>query len=108
MDSSIPLLTPFTSYSEWKMEMIAYLKRQYIYELYIGLGKQSYDNENNCIHDGDVGFGAIVLSLSPSLRYLTKSVEYPKDILTKLDRKFGKNNEDHNNTLESVCARNGF
>ena len=37
---------------------------------------------------------------SPILRYLVKSVEYPKDLWTKLDRTFGKKNEDHNRNLE--------
>ena len=37
MDSSIPLLTPFTSYSEWKLKMIASLKRWGLYEVSIGI-----------------------------------------------------------------------
>ena len=46
----------------------------------IGLGKESYENKNDWINDGDGAFGAICLALSPSLRYLIKSVEYPKDL----------------------------
>ena len=44
MDSilSIPLLTPSTKYPEWKLKMIAYLKRQGLYEVSIGLGKEYY------------------------------------------------------------------
>ena len=68
----------------------------------IGLGKESYENDNDCLTDGDKGFGAIGLALSPSLCYLTKFVEYPKDLWKKLDKKFGKHNEDHNRTLEST------
>ena len=82
--------------------MISSLKRQDLYEVSIGLGKESYDNENDWISDGDAVFGAIGLSLSPSLAYLTKSVEYPKDLSIELDRTFGKHSEDHNNTLEST------
>ena len=37
---------------------------------------------------------------SPILRYLVKSVEYPKDLWTKLDRTFGKHNEENNSNLE--------
>ena len=59
MDSSVPLLTPFKSYSEWKLKMIAYLKRQDFYEVSIGLGKESYDNENDWLNDGDRYFGTI-------------------------------------------------
>ena len=42
--------------------------------------------------------------LSPSLRYLIGSAEYPKDLWTKLDRTFGKHNEDHNSTLEITSS----
>ena len=44
MDSilSIPILTPSTKYSEWMLKMIAYMKRQGLYEVSIGLGKESY------------------------------------------------------------------
>ena len=47
MDSSIPLLTPFISCSKWKLKMIAYMKRQDLYDLSIALGKYSYENEND-------------------------------------------------------------
>ena len=46
----------------------------------IGLGKESYENENESLNDGDKFFGEICLALSPSLRYLIGSVEYPKDL----------------------------
>ena len=70
----------------------------------IGLGKESYENENDWLNDGDRYFGAICLALSPSLHYLIGSVEYPKDLWTKLDRTFGKHNEDHNSTLEITSS----
>ena len=75
--------------------MIAYLKRQGFYEVSIGLGKESYKYENEWINDSDGAFGAICLALSPSLRYLVKFAEYPKDLWKKLDRTFVKHNEDH-------------
>ena len=46
MESSLPLLTLFSNYSEWKMKMIASLKRQDIYEVSIGLGEDSFESEN--------------------------------------------------------------
>ena len=70
MDSSVPLLTPFKIYSEWKLKMISSLKRQDLYEVSIGLGKESYEIENDWLNDGDSDFGTICLALSPSLRYL--------------------------------------
>ena len=56
MDSSVPLLTLFTNYSQWKMKMIASLKRQDLYEVSIGLGKESYENDNDWLNDGDKAF----------------------------------------------------
>ena len=67
MDSSVPLLTPFTSYSEWNLKMISYLKRQGLYEVSIGLGKESYENENDWLNDGDRAYGEICGTFSPSL-----------------------------------------
>ena len=43
LDSSVPLLTLFTNYSEWKMKMIASLKRKDLYEVSIGLGEESFE-----------------------------------------------------------------
>ena len=40
------------------------------------------------------------MAFSPILRYLIDSIEYPKDLQTKLDRTFGKKNEDHYSTME--------
>ena len=106
MDSrlSVPLLTPSTRYSEWKLKMISSLKGQGLYEVSIGIGKESYENDNDWLNDSDRAFGTICLSLSPSLRYFVKTVEYPKDLWTKLDRTFGKHNEDHNRTLEITSS----
>ena len=42
--------------------------------------EKSLMSENDWINDGDRAFGAICLALSPSLRYLIGSAEYPKDI----------------------------
>ena len=102
MDSrlSIPLLTPFKRYSQWKLKMISSLKRQGLYEVSIGLGKESYEYKNEWLNDGDRYFGTICLAFSPSQRYLIDSAEYPKDLQTKLDKTFDKHNEDHYRNLE--------
>ena len=72
MDSilSFPLLTPSTRYSEWKMKMIASLKRQGLYEVSIGLGKEYHEYENDWLNDGDRAYGTICEAFSPSLCYL--------------------------------------
>ena len=84
MDSLVPLVTPFTSYSEWKLKMIASLKRKGLYEVSIGLGKESYEDENDWLNDGDLYFGTICLALSPSLRYLIIYVAIPKGSMEKI------------------------
>ena len=77
MDSklSVPLLTPSTRYSEWKLKMIAYLKRQGLYEVSNGIGKESYKDENEWINDSDRYFGTIGMDFwkSPRLCYLIES-----------------------------------
>ena len=70
----------------------------------IGLGKESYENENDWINESDRAFGEIGMALSPNSYYLIGSVEYTKDLWTKLDRTFGKHNEDHNSTLEITSS----
>ena len=54
----------------------------------IGLGKVSYENDNDWLNDGDRAFGAIGLALSPSLYYLILgSAEYQKGILDNIGQK---------------------
>ena len=94
MDSilSFPLLTRSTRYSKWKLKMISSLKGQDLYEVPIGIGKESYEYHNERLNDDGRDFGRIGMVISPSLRYLIGSAEYPKDLWTKLDRTFGKHN----------------
>ena len=49
-------------------------------------------------------FGAICLAISPSMCYPIDSVEYPKDLLTSLDRVLGKHNEDYYNYVERTYS----
>ena len=55
----VPLLNPSTRYSAWKLKMIASLKRQGLYEVSMGLGKESYEYEKNWLNDSDRAYGAI-------------------------------------------------
>ena len=84
--------------------MITYLKRHGLYQVYIGLGKESYKYENEWLNDSDRSFGTIGMAFwkFPSLRYLIESAEYPKDLWTELDRTFGKHNEDIYRNLGST------
>ena len=80
MDSSVPLLTLFTNYSEWKMKMIASLKRQDIYEVSIGLGDESFERKDDWLNECDAAYGTMCMALSPSMCYLKISVKNPKDL----------------------------
>ena len=106
MDSraSIPLLDPFTSYSEWELKMISYLKRQGLYEISIGVGEESYEEPSDWLNNCDREIGAICLAISPCMCYLIDSVYYPKDLWTTLDRVLGKDNEDPSSYVESSSS----
>ena len=86
---SAPLLTPSTRHSKWNMKMISYL-----YEVSIGLFKESYKNENDWLNDGDRAYGTICGTFSRSLLIdLIEFAQYLKDLWIELDRIFGKHNE---------------
>ena len=106
MDSriSVPLCSPFTSYSEWKLKMISYLKRQGLYEISIGAGEESYEEPSDWLNDCDRAIGAICLSISPCMRYLIDSIDSPRDLWTTLDRVLGKDNEDPSSNVESASS----
>ena len=49
LDSSVSLLTLFTNYLEWKMKMIASMKRWGLYGVSIGFGEEYFESENDCM-----------------------------------------------------------
>ena len=102
MNSSVPLLTQSSDYFEWKVKMIIFLNRQDLYWVSDGFGREYFESENDWLNACDAAFGTIALGLSPSLRYLSRSIEDPKELWTRLDRTFGITDEDHNSTLESI------
>ena len=88
MDSSVPVLTLFTNYSEWKKKMIASLMRRVLYGVFIGINEECF-SENDWLNECDAAFGTMKLSLFPSLCYINRSIEDPKELWTRLDRTFG-------------------
>ena len=79
LDSSVPLLTLSTNYSEWKKKMISSLMRQGLYRVSIGLGKECF-SENDWLNKCDGDFGAIAMGFSPSLRYLSRFIKDLKEL----------------------------
>ena len=82
MDSrlSVPLLSPFTSYLEWKLKIISSLKRKNIYEICIGAGEESYEEPSDWLNDYDRAFGAMCMVISPRMHYLIDFAN-PKELL---------------------------
>ena len=74
----------------------------------IGIGRESYENDNDWLNDGDIAFGAICLALDDRLYYLTDYAEYAKNFWPILNRTFGKHNEDNNSTLEITASTTRF
>ena len=104
LDSLVPLLTLLTNYLEWKMNMIASLKRQDLYEVSIGLGEESFERKHDWLNKCDVAYGNMYMAISPSMLYLKRLVRNPKDLWKILDRTFGMIDEDNNSTLESTSS----
>ena len=82
--------------------MIASLKRQYIYEVSIGIDEESFEREDDWLNECDASYGTMCMALSPSMRYIKLSIKNPKDLWKILDRTFGMIDEDHNSTLKST------
>ena len=59
--------------------MIASLMRRDLYGVSIGLSEESFKSENDWLNECDEAFGTIALALSPSLRYLSLSIEYQRN-----------------------------
>ena len=75
-----------------------------LYEISIGDGEESYEEPSDWLNDYDRAIGAICLAISPCMRYLIDSVDYPKDLWTTLDRVLGKDNEDPSSYVESASS----
>ena len=83
MDSKyVPLLSPF-NYTEWKLKMCAYLKRQCLYDVSIGAlsEPESSEEKNEWLNDYDRAFGVMCLAMSSN---------YPFELWSKLDTTFDK------------------
>ena len=69
-----------------------------------GYGRNSFEIDNDWLNAKDKSFEIMKLALSPSLRYLRRSIKDPQELWTRLDRTFGMIDEDHNRTLERISS----
>ena len=104
MDSSVPLLTRSSDYYEWNVKIIIFIKIQDILWVSNGLSRRYFEIENCGLNAKDAAFEIMKLALSPSMRYLSRSIKHPQEPWTRLDRTFGMINEDHNRTLERTSS----
>ena len=77
MDSSVPLLTRSSDYYEWKVKIIIFLKIQDLLWVSNGLGRRSFESENDWLNAKDAAFEIMKLALSPSVCYLSRSIKDP-------------------------------
>ena len=75
MNSSVPLLTRSSDYYEWKVKMIEFMNRQDLFWVFDGFGRKYFESENDWLNAKDAAFEIIKLALSPSLWYLSRSIE---------------------------------
>ena len=80
MDSSVPLLTQSSDYCEWNVKIIIFLKRQDLLWVSNGIGRKYFESENDWLNAKDAAFEIMKLALSPSLRYLSRSIKDPQEI----------------------------
>ena len=64
--------------------MFVFLNRQDIYWVSNGFGRESFESENDWINEKDATFEIMKLALSPSLRYLSRSIKDPEEICVEI------------------------
>ena len=82
--------------------MIVFLNRQNLFWVSNGFSRNYFESENDWLNAKDASFEIMKLALSPSMRYLSRSLKDPQELWRRLERTFGMIDEDHNSTLEST------
>ena len=80
-------LSPF-NYAKWKLKMVAYLESHDLVDVSFGAGKESYEDENDWIDDGEKEYARICIVMTHNMCYLMESVEYPFKLWRNLGRAF--------------------
>ena len=77
MNSSVPLLTRSSDYFEWGVKMTICLRRQKLFSVSNGFGRNYFESDNDWLKAKDKAFEIMELALSPSMRYLSRSIKDP-------------------------------
>ena len=62
---SVHPLSPF-NYAKWKLKMVAYLESHDIIDVSFGAGKESYEDENDWLDDGERAYARMCIAMTPS------------------------------------------
>ena len=89
MNSTVPLLTRSSDYFEWGVKMTICLRRQKLFSVSNGFGRNSFESDNDWLKAKDKAFEIMELALSPSMRYLSRSIKDPLELWKRLDITFG-------------------
>ena len=77
MNSSVPLLTRSSDYFECRLKMNICLRRKKLFSVSDGYGRNPFKSENYWLNGKDAAFEIMELALSPSMRYLNRSIKDP-------------------------------
>ena len=90
MDFKGPLLSPF-NYNDWNPKMSAYMKRQCLFDVSIGVLSEPkpYEENISCLNNCDRAYGIMCLGISLNIHHLIDYVDYPFELSINLDKYFG-------------------
>jgi len=89
MNPPVSLLTRSSDYIEWKVKMIGFLNRQKLFSVSDGYGRNRFKSDNDWLKAKDKAFEIMELALSPSMRYLSRSIKDPQELWRRLEITFG-------------------
>ena len=86
--------------------MVAYLEIHEIFDFSIGYVEthQYHEEKNDCINDCDSAYEKMCQAMSPKMRCLIDSIEYPFELQSNLDRDFYVQKEVDDTLSESITS----
>ena len=84
--------------------MVAYLKSHDLLDVSFGAGKESYEDENDCLDDGGISYAIICMAMNNNICYLMEYVEYPLELWRNIHRAFGVQKEENDRWRESKTS----
>ena len=60
--------------------MVAYLESHDLLDVPFGVVKESYEDENDWLYDGEIVYARMCMVMTPYIHYLMETVEYPFEL----------------------------